>query len=171
MLDFLPHKKEFDMTLSIDLEELAQFLVKAKIITYASGSDEFTVAPALADSHQLEYAEGNLLYRDIYYGGLHFIGMETVFRDEKPIWGMSYYGSVLSGSSEDQIAGMPSVLKAALREVLVEAPFRGPKSFQEGDYCYKNEIHGNPQSFYGVETISIQEQAIYRLRYSGGIIQ
>jgi len=159
------------MTSSINLEELAQFLVKAKIVTYASGNDDLTVPPVLTDSHQLEYAEGNLLYRDIYYGGLHFIGMETVFKGEHPVWGMNYYGGVLPGSNEDQIAGMPSVLKAALREIPLAAPFRGPETFQDGEYRYDNEIHGKVLSFYGAETISMNGQAVYQLHYSGGMIE
>lgn len=159
------------MIVSVDFEKLARFLVKAKIFTYASGTDEFNVTPTLADSHQLEYMDEDLLYRDIYYGGLHFIGMETIFRNEKPIWGMSYYGGVLSGSSERQIAGMPSVLQAALREIPLEAPFRGPVFFQKDDYIYENEIHGDTPSFNGTEIIRFQEQAIYRLYYSGGVVE
>lgn len=159
------------MSIPIDYDFLAQFLVQAKIVTYASGSDEFTVPPALADSHQLEYAEGNLLYRDIYYGGLHFIGMETVFQGEEPIWGMSYYGGVLPGSIEIQLAGMPPFLKAALREVPLAAPYRGPKTFKENEYLYENEIHGDILSFNGVETISSKGKVIYRLRYCGGVVE
>jgi hypothetical protein len=159
------------MPMPIDPQELAQFLVDAKIVTYASGSDQFSVRPALRYSHQLEYSEGDLLYRDIYYGGLHFIGMETVFQDENPIWGMSYYGGVLPGSSKEQVAGMPPILKAALREVPLEAPFRGPASFQKDGYRYENDIHGNIASFHGAEIIGVSEDAIYRLHYSGGIVE
>jgi hypothetical protein len=159
--------------MSIGLVEgkFRQFLVNAKIATYASGSDEFNVSPALANSHQLEYVEGELLYRDIYYGGLHFIGMETVFQAEKPIWGMSYYGGVLPGSSENQMAGMPPVLKAALREVPLETPFRGPATFHQDEYIYENEIYGDLFTFQGTEIIRIQDQVIYRLHYSGGQIE
>ena len=159
------------MPISVDFDKLAHFLVQAKIVTYASGTDEFTVTPTLVGSNQLEYFEGGWLYRDIYYGGLHFIGMETVFRNEKPIWGMSYYGGVLPGSSDRQISGMPSILKAALREVPLEAPFRGPASFLKDNYHYKNEIHGDISSFHGVEIIRIQDQTIYRLNYSGGVVE
>jgi hypothetical protein len=151
--------------------ELRQFLKQAKIATYASGSDDFTVSSTLAGSHQLEYAEGELLYRDIYYGGLHFIGMEAVFLSDRGVWGMSYYGGVLPGGSESQIAGMPPVLKAALREVPLEAPFRGPTTFEKGEYIYQNKIHGTLLSFYGTEIIIVQDQPIYRLHYSGGQIE
>ncbi len=155
----------------INLKELADFLVEAKIATYASGNDEFTVVPALSDSHQLEYAKGDFLYCDIYYGGLHFIGMETVFRSGKPIWGMNYYGGILPGNADDQIAGMPPFLKAALREVPLEAPFRGPVTFLHGNYHYDNEIQGEIFNFHGIETIVWNGQAIYRLYYSGGKIE
>jgi hypothetical protein len=152
-------------------QELGQFLVKAKIATYASGNDTFVVSPVLPGAHQLEYADGEFLYRDLYYGGYHFIGMETVFQGDRAIWGMSYYGGVLPRGSEEQIAGMPQVLKAALREVPLEAPFRGPQSFQQDGYEYENEIHGNIFSFHGCEIISIQGLAIYQLHYSGGVVE
>jgi len=159
------------MFATTDLEKLALFLVKAKISTYASGSDEYVVTSALAVSHQLEYLEGNMLYRDIYYGGMHFIGMETVFRNELPIWGMCYYGGVLPNSDEQHIAGMPPVLKAALRQIPLDAPYRGPRICQKDDYLYENIIDGDILSFHGTEIIGVQGQAIYRLRYSGGKVE
>lgn len=159
------------MSIEIGDLYLRKFLVNAKIVTYASGSDEHIVTPALPDSHQLEFSDGNLLYRDIYYGGLHFIGLETVFQSEQPIWGMSYYGGVLPGSNDQHIAGMPSVLKAALREVPLGFPFRGPQSFKQNGYHYENEFQGEIFSFRGKEIIHIQDQKIYRLNYTGGIIE
>jgi hypothetical protein len=159
------------MLIIVTEKELCQFLVKAKIATYASGSDAFAVSPVLPSAHQLEYADGDFLYRDFYYGGLHFIGLETVFQGEQAIWGMSYYGGVLPGSSEEQIAGMPPVLKAALRQVPLEAPFRGPETFKKGEYLYENEIYRDLFSFHGSEIISIQGQAIYQLHYSGGMVE
>jgi len=156
------------MSMKIEEMELNHFIVRAKKVTYASGGDEYAVTPALKNTHQLEYLDGNLLYRDIYYGGLHFIGMETVFHEDLPIWGMSYYGSVLPNSSDQQISGMPSILKAALRAVPLKAPFRGPPSYQEPPYSYQNEIVGEISCFHGTETISFSDQVIYRLFYSGG---
>jgi hypothetical protein len=158
------------MTYLVDFKHLAHFLVKAKILTYASGNDEYAVTPILKNSHQLEYKEDELRYCDIYYGGLHFIGMETVFHIEKPIWGMSYYGGVLPGSNDSQITGMPAVLKAALRQVPLDAAFRGPPSFRMDNYLYENEVYGDMKLFHGVEIIRFQERAIYQLHYSGGIV-
>ncbi len=164
-------KRLNQLSIIVEKESLCQFLVCAKTATYASGSDKFVAPAALANSHQLEYRDGKLLYRDVYYGGLHFIGMETVTQGEQPIWGMSYYGGVLPGSSDQQIAGMSPVLKAALRKLPLEAPFRGPASFQQDDYLYENEIHGSILNFHGIEFIYCQGQAIYQLHYSGGVVE
>ena len=159
------------MQLPIPEIELSRFLVEAKNATYASGTDQYSVPAALPASHQLEYQQGDLSYKDIYFGGLAFIGVETAYFSGKPIWGMSYYGTVLSGSGETQLAGMPPFLKAALRELPREAPYRGPESFQQGDYRYANEIHGQFSQFHGTEIIYHKEQAIYQLHYSGGVIR
>ena len=153
------------------LEELAQFLVRAKMVTYASGNLDYAVDPALTGSHQLEFIDQDLHYRDVYYGGMHFVGMETVFRKELPIWGMCYYGGTLPDSDDEHVKGMPPFLKIALSKVPLEAPYRGPKVFQMGDYIYENEIHGDIFSFYGTEHIRIQGHAIYNLRYSGGLVK
>ena len=152
-------------------ETLAQFLVKAKIATYASGTSQFAVAAGLPGSQQLEYQQGELLYKDVYFGGLGFVGLETVYLGGKPIWGMSYYGTVIPGSDETQLAGMPSFLKAALREIPLKAPYRGPQSFQQAAYRYENQIHGQLHQFHGSEIIYHAEQAIYQLHYSGGIVR
>ena len=150
---------------------LAQFLVEAKIATYASGTDRFVVPGALPGAHQLEFQQGPLLYRDVYFGGLGFVGLETVSEVGKTIWGMSYYGTVLPGSGETQLAGMPPFLKAALRKIPREAPYRGPADYQQGAYRYENQIHGEIDQFHGTEMIYFGEQAIYQLHYSGGAVR
>ena len=52
---------------------------------------------------------------------------------------------------------MPAVLKAALRALPLDAPYRGPVSFQEGQYHYENEIYGQLFSFHGTEIIRFQD--------------
>jgi hypothetical protein len=97
--------------------------------------------------------------------------METVFEKEIPVWGMCYYGGVIPDSDDEHISGMPPFLKAALGKVPLEAPFRGPKTFQIGEYIYENEINGYISSFYGVEFIRFQGHNIYNLRYNGGLVK
>jgi hypothetical protein len=50
--------------MSISLAEFAKFLLTAKNHTYAAGGSD-TITPLLPGSRQLEYREGDLLYRDI----------------------------------------------------------------------------------------------------------
>lgn len=58
--------------------ELERFLFLAKSATDAAQGDAASVAPLLADSKQLEYRDGPLLYRDIYVGMVRFVGQEIV---------------------------------------------------------------------------------------------
>jgi hypothetical protein len=52
-------------------------LLEAKRTTYAGRGDEATVMPLLPGSKQLEYRDGDYLYRDIYFGMAYFVGQES----------------------------------------------------------------------------------------------
>src|SRR3954470_13927430 len=79
--------------------ELAAFLVEAKRRTYAGMDDDATVAaPLLRGSKQLEHRAAPYAYRDIYFGMGFFVGKETVSRDDRVIWSMSYSGGVVQRS-------------------------------------------------------------------------
>ena len=74
--------------------DFAAFLVDSKRRTYAGLDDEATVAaPLLRSSKQLEHRAPPYAYRDIYFG-MDFVGQETVSRDDRVIWSMSYSGGV-----------------------------------------------------------------------------
>ena len=149
----------------------SQFLVAAKTATYAAGDNRFEVKALLPGAHQLDYPEGKLLYRDIYYGGYHFAGMETVFADQTAIWAMSYYGGFTEGTDPDAVGDMGSVLKAALRQIPLQHPYRGPAIFCQDDYVYTNDIRGSLAKFSGTEQIYHGDAKIYQLAYSGGLIR
>lgn len=92
-----------------DFNQLSKFLVKAKISTYASSGEGGE--KILEDkSKEFEFKEGILRYRDRYFGYNPFCGQEIVFQKDIPIWGMNYYGKVISKRvknlilSEDQKA-------------------------------------------------------------------
>ena len=142
---------------------LNNFLVKAKISTYASvGESKETILED--DSKELIFEEGEFKYRDRYFGHHSFVGEEIVFENGKAIWGMNYYAK---NFSSDEIYPF---LQKALRQVNVEMPFRGPTLFEEGDYKYVNEIKGNVDKFYGKETIYYQGKIVYEGYYHGGLI-
>ncbi|MBN1565942.1 MAG: hypothetical protein JXA10_19025 [Anaerolineae bacterium] len=147
-------------------DEFVAFLVRAKHATYASEGGAMIVDSLLPGAHQLEYAADRFSYRDIYYGQLHFAGQEMVFYDGNPIWSMVYAGGML-----DESASLGGFLKAAMRQVSADRPFRGPESFRDGDYAYTDASHGAVDRFWGVEVITFQERAIYDLRYQGGFVR
>ena len=77
-----------------NIEQLQSFLVRAKRSTYASG-----IAPSgesRPGSFDLAYEEGEFRYLDSYFGGIDFIGEEAVWWKGTPVWGMNYYGWMLT---------------------------------------------------------------------------
>ena len=158
------------MTIPIPENEFVKFIIMGKRSTYASPEKDTRVNPALPGSHQLEYRKGSLLYRDVYFGGDFFIGQETIYFGNDPIWGMCYAGGINEGFKPSQGSDIYLFLQAALREVSPSAPYRGPKNYEDGKYSYTNLFLGHISRFTGVETISISKKQVYQLHYSGGVI-
>jgi hypothetical protein len=152
-------------------KQLIEFLCEAKRRTYAAQGDEATVPPLLPDSRQLEYRKGPWFYRDIYFGMHSFVGQETVYYEEKPVWAMGYAGGLLV--EEVNPEEVYRFLRAALRRVSPDWPYRGPGHYAGEAYCYRNESHGDVESFWGVETITLvdREEPLYQLRYAGGLLR
>jgi hypothetical protein len=154
--------------------DLAAFLVEAKRRTYAGLDDDATVAaPLLAGSKQLEHRAPPYAYRDIYFGMGFFAGQETVSRDERVIWSMSYSGGAGAKIADrDTFLAIYKFLRQALLGVSVEQPYRGPRSFEQAGMIYRNEAVGALDCFHGVETISRYDGApLHELRYSGGLLR
>ncbi len=152
----------------MDLNQLPQFLVQAKINTYAkSGEDQATV---LADGQKsFEFEAGSFKYVDTYSGFNPFSGKETVFYLGQAIWEMSYQGEVLAPGVEPK--EVYQFLKQALGQVNVGQPFRGPSHFSDGGFEYRNKVEGDINKFQGKETISIDNQEVYHSHYFGGVIK
>ena len=168
----LPWKRVMEaILLPIPETSFAQFLCDAKKATYASQDDNAKVTPLLKGSHQLEYRQGGLLYRDIYYGGEYFFGLETVYLNSNPLWGMSYAGGINEGVAANQTPGIYEFLQAALRAIPLTAPYRGPENFEDGNFRYTNRILGVISRFSGVEIIQFERLPIYQLHYSGGLLR
>src|SRR2546428_452231 len=73
-----------------DSAALAAFLLRAKRATYAAQGDDATVTPLIPGSKQLEYREGERLYRDVYVGLTTFPGLETGADTGAPRCAMPY---------------------------------------------------------------------------------
>jgi hypothetical protein len=160
------------MILPIAPETFVAFLVTAKHQTYATQGDDATLSPLLPGSHQLEYRDGSLLYRDIYFGGAYFVGQETVYHNSSALWAMVYAGGLTSVVARPaDMRRVYDFLRAALRQVTTKRPYRGPSTFHQGEYRYRDESQGDVDDFWGVETITHQDQHVYHLRYSGGLLR
>jgi len=146
---------------------LNQFLVKAKINTYAAAGEERE--RQLGDGgRELLFTEGDWKYRDRYFGSHTFIGQELVWKNEKLLWGMNYYGRVMSKIIDaEQIY---TFLRDALKNVEERKPFRGPTSFKNKEWTYANEIAGATRSFRGHELIVYKNHQVFELHYHGGLI-
>lgn len=155
--------------MSINHEQLTNFLVEAKRNTYASQGDDASVQPLLNGSKQLEYRSGDYFYRDIYFGSAFFIGQETVEFENRPIWSMVYSGGVIIPNADGDIIGpIYSFLRQALRLVDTKSIYRGPNRFESGNCIFNNEYEGTLDCFYGKEIILMGGQKVYELQYNGG---
>lgn len=153
-------------------DSILDFLVVAKQNTYASQRDDASVEPLLPGSRQLEYRDGSLLYRDVYFGTAFFVGQETVYMDERPYWSMCYSGGVdQSCVDPNEVRNIYAFLRAALRQVSGEHIFRGPSEHIDGEYTYRNTYHGGFEEFHGSEYITNDGKNLYTLQYSGGMLR
>src|SRR5512145_3046775 len=123
--------------MSIDIEELNAFIVRAKAATYV-GSGE-PVEPCRLGSHDLRFIDGRWAYHDSYFGGTDFIGEEVVYFDGKPVWAMNYYGRILR---DDLLTGAQAgqMIKASLSRMYGEGRFLGGFEHTENDLTY---VDGN----------------------------
>jgi hypothetical protein len=147
------------------MKDLPQFLVAAKRETFASGNEApFQSRPA---SHDFRFEDGGLLYTDTYLGGKTFIGEEAVWAGGNPVWGMNYYGYMLVDEIPE---GFSPFLKAALRGLCADAPFRGPREYHEDKFGYHCGWKGDLKAFQGTEEITLDGIRIYQLDFHGGEI-
>jgi hypothetical protein len=153
-----------------DHDSLAEFLVRAKRSTYAAQGDEASVPALLPGTHQLEFTDGQRLYRDVYAGGRRFAGQEIVYLGDEVEWSMAYAGGVLADLGEADVAEVYAFLRIALERVTVELPFRGPGRLSRQSWRYRNRIRGTIDTFEGRETIARDGVVVHALTYAGGRI-
>ena len=153
------------------MENIRDFLIRAKKYTYANASAEKS-ASSRQGSNDYEYSDGGMIYHDTYFGGTQFIGEEVVYKNgsDKPIWGMNYYGVTLDKELSEE--AMDKALRPALMKVGEDdnLPVRGPKYFKNNGFEYIFSVEGDLERFDGIEEIRKDGELIYRLRCTGGRI-
>jgi hypothetical protein len=151
----------------MDNQSLHDFIIRAKAATYVESGQP---APACRpNSHDLKFADGDWSYLDSYFGGRDFIGEEVVYLNGKPIWGMNYYGHILSSDLiTPSQAGQ--VIQASLSKMYSEGRFLGGFEYRHEGFTYIDTSEGSVTSFRGREFISRRGETAYELFYHGGLI-
>lgn len=154
----------------IDLKELAKFLVKAKIGSYAGDGSE--VEPQRPDFRELKFIEGDWEYRDSYYGFYMAPGQEIVRFRGIPVWHMAYSGGMVKVYQGDFDFSKQTFefLKKALKLVKEDKPYRGPENLKEGDYEYTSKVEGDIDWFKGNEKILFKGEVVFKQDYIGGLV-
>ena len=151
----------------MNINQLSKFLESAKFSTYAL-SGEGGENLLLDGSKEFEFREEEIKYRDRYFGFNPFVGQEVVFQNGKIVWGMNYYGEVISKSIPPK--QIYQFLQEALKKIPNDKPFRGPRRFKKDNFQYLNKIKGTLEKFEGEEKIFYKGKLAYGLVYHGGII-
>jgi hypothetical protein len=156
--------------MTINLDELTDFLIVAKKQAYAGDGQE--LKPQRPGFKELEYEQGKWYYRDSYSGFFFAPGQEVVSFEGKPVWAMAYSGGMRPEYHGDvdfakKIFGF---LKKALALIEKSRPFRGPNRLEEGDLVYVDKSEGDIQEFRGREEISYRGKVVFRQDYIGGLI-
>ena len=80
---------------------------------------------------------------------------------------MVYYGWVVEEVATDPVY---EILSNALMRMPEDAPFRGPKEYQEGGFVYRNTWSGDVERYSGEEQITQGKKLIYQANYLGGLV-
>lgn len=140
----------------------------AKAATYMGGGAK--AASSRPGSHDLGWSQGRWRYLDSYFGGTDFLGQETIWLDDAPVWAMNYYGYILRPDLIDgQRAG--ETIKAALSALYGEGRFLGGFDWTGPHGHYVDTSAGEADHFRGRETITVQGEEAYALDYFGGLIR
>lgn len=156
--------------MKINFDELKEFLVKAKVNTYAGDGKE--IVSQRPDFKELEFSEGDWYYRDSYTGFYQAPGQEIVRFKGEVVWAMAYSGGMKRKffNKPDFTKQIFNFLKKCLEQVNKEIPYRGPLNFKEGDYDYINKVKGNIKEFTGCEKILYQGKVVFKQSYIGGLV-
>ncbi len=144
---------------------LISFLLRARTQTYASGGGK--VESLLAGAKQLEYVDGDWLYRDIYtIGNGIFPGIETIYIGGTPMWSMSYFGDFTKMTE----AEADLMLRKALLDNWDTTRIWKSVYRDYGEYQYTCRGRGTVDCFQGDEIITRGGKDIYTFQYAGGIV-
>jgi hypothetical protein len=148
-------------------QELINFILLAKQATYVGGGNK--LLPYRLGSHDLQFFKDDWAYHDSYLGESDFIGEEIVYHFGKVVWGMNYFGRILS---PDKItsAQAGAIIQQSLTIMYQSGRFLGGYQHTIGEFTYTDTNDGDPLYFTGREWIELNGGMVYQLVYHGGLI-
>jgi len=152
----------------LSLERLEAFIITAKAATYAGNGER--LESTRPGSIGLGYEDGDILYRDSYFGTGDFIGEEVVWYRGEPIWAMNYYGYILV-PEELSAEESGKVIKESLTALYSEGRFLSGFKHQTSLGIYIDTNVGDVSNFHGMEWTERGGERLYELRYHGGLIR
>lgn len=153
---------------AIDIETLETFIVRAKAASYVGNGRQ--LLPYRLGSHDLQFADGDLVYHDSYVGEGDFAGQEIVYLERRVVWAMSYFGRIVR---QDLItpADAGRIIKESLWNLYEQGRFLGGFSYTSDPYTYHDTSEGDVSFFHGREWITVRDEVGYELLYHGGVIK
>lgn len=150
----------------MDKSKLLRFLIMARTKTYVGGSGK--VKSAFPGGHQLEYRESDWVYRDFYnLGNAKFMGLETVYFQNMPVFSMSYFGN-FQGMTEKEV---DEILRQALLKHKEKTRLWHNVTWKKGEYTYSYLADGDSlEEFGGTEEIQKKGKRVYHFYSAGGLI-
>jgi hypothetical protein len=152
--------------ISMDVEQLRQFLVDSNKAGFAGGEEKKWIKEP-DGSTTIPFEKGEWRSHDNFFGGEPYGGRVVVFYQNKPVWVMVYYGWIEPGV---ETKPMYDILRNALMRMPEDAPLRGPKEYREGGFVYRNAWQGDVSRYSGEEQILQNGTPAYQASYFGGLV-
>lgn len=150
------------------LKNLEAFVIQAKSRTYVGSGPK--LLPYRLGSQDLQYADGDWVYHDSYFGNSDFAGQEVVYYRGTPVWVQNYFGYLIR---PDRItaAEAGAMIKESLTAMYREGRFLGGFTHTSGDLTYVDTSEGDVFRFQGREWILRDGEQVYMLLYHGGLVR
>ena len=153
-------------------KELNEFLGRAALATYVGSGPE---ADSGTGFSELEFKEGDWLYKDSYTGFFQSWGREVVWYKGEPVWNSLYGGGMRKefyGNEQFAHETFTFLKKAMLAgEKIEEFQPRGPREFKEEEWGYTCEWGGDIENFRGDEKISHKGDVVFTHHFFGGFVR
>ena len=150
----------------MNIKPLIQFLISSNNAGYAGGEEKKWIKES-DGSTTIPFEKGDFRSHDNFFGGEPYGGRIIVYYKNVPAWIMVYYGWIVPDAETNLVY---SVLRDALKQMPVNAPFRGPKEYKTGEYEYVNTWSGDVKQYSGEEKIFQGKKLIYKANYMGGLV-